>query len=261
MVTTTEVTERVTKMFGVDGRIVVLPVDHGLALGMVDGLDDPVEVATDFLKLDGVVDGILSSLPVARRLGRSGMAEKVLRIVTVDSALHGVEGRVRQVRIATMEEAARAEVDAVKVLMAWEEELDSRARTLELVAASVEDAHRNGLPALVEPVATGPVEGLDPAELERRELEGARIAWEIGSDIVKVRVWDTPRFRRFVATCPVPVVALGGSLSGRSGDVIDTVKTAVDIGLRGIFVGRNVWQRPRPEALKLMEEISVVTHR
>ena len=49
---------KMSRMFGSNGRILVLPVDHGMALGNVPGLDDPVELALDFLKLDGV-NGIL----------------------------------------------------------------------------------------------------------------------------------------------------------------------------------------------------------
>lgn len=80
-------------MFGSSERILVLPVDHGMALGNVPGLDDPVALALDFLKLDGV-NGILSSLPVARRLEEAGMSGDKLRIVTLDSVLHGTDGRI-----------------------------------------------------------------------------------------------------------------------------------------------------------------------
>lgn len=253
------VTQRRERMFGDNRCIVVLPVDHGLALGMVTGLDDPVEVAESFLKIDGV-NGILSSLPVAKRLGENGLAAGVARLVTVDSALHGSDGGIWQVMIASIAEAAEADVEAVKVLMAWEESLESRARTLALVAQALEEGHKSGLPVVVEPVASGLTDGVEKTELERRELEGARIAWEMGADIVKVRVWNSNGFRRFVETCPVPVVALGGNLSGGSGDVLETIRLAVEMGMRGIFVGRNIWQRPRPEGLALMERVCEVVH-
>jgi DhnA family fructose-bisphosphate aldolase class Ia len=101
---------------------------------------------------------------------------------------------------------------------------------------------------------------LDDGEIERRELEGARIALEAGADIIKMRVWSSDACRRFVSSCPVPVVALGGTLSGGASDVVQTIKTALDLGFRGIFVGRNIWQRPRPEGLGLMETIGKVVH-
>jgi fructose-bisphosphate aldolase, class I len=256
---TSNVEAKMSRMFGADGRILVLPVDHGMALGNVPGLDDPVELAGDFLKLDGV-NGILSSLPVARRLKRAGMGDDKFRIVTMDSALHGTDGRIWQVAVAKAQDVADEGCDAGKVLMAWEDELSSRARILTLVASLLEECHAAGLPLLVEPVASGPTQRLDDGEIERRELEGARIALEAGADIIKMRVWSSDACRRFVSSCPVPVVALGGSLSGASGDVVQTIKTALDLGFRGIFVGRNIWQRPRPEGLSLMETIAKVVH-
>lgn len=254
-----DIEAKMSRMFGGDGRVLVLPVDHGMALGNVTGMDDPVELAVDFLKLEGV-DGVLSSLPVARRLGRAGMGADKFRLVTLDSALQGSDGSIWQVPVTGAEAVADEGCDAAKVLMAWEEDLSSRAHTLSLVASSLEESHDAGLPLIVEPVASGPIQGLDEGEVERRELEGARIALETGADIIKMRVWSSDACRRFVSTCPVPVVALGGKLSGSSSDVVDLIKAAFDLGFRGIFVGRNIWQRPRPEALKLMETIAAVVH-
>jgi fructose-bisphosphate aldolase, class I len=256
---TSSVSSKMEKMFGSNRRILVLPVDHGMALGNVPGLDDPVGLALDFLKLDGV-NGILSSLPVGRRLESAGMGNDRLRIITADSALHGTDGRIWQVPVTRAKDLADAGCDALKLLMAWEDELSSRARTLSLVASQLDEGHDVGLPVLVEPVASGPTQRLDEGEIERRELEGARIALEAGADILKLRVWKSDACRRFVSSCPVPVVALGGSLSGGSADVVQTVKLALDHGFRGIFVGRNIWQRPRAEGLSLMETIAKTVH-
>ena len=192
-----------SRMFGANGRILVLPVDHGMALGNVNGLDDPVELALEFLKLDGV-NGILSSLPVARRLGRAGMSSDKFRLVTVDSALQGADGRIWQVAVTKAEDVADEGCDAVKALMAWEDDLSSRARTLSLVASLLEEGHQAGLPVLVEPVASGPIQGLDEGEIERRELESARIALEAGADIIKMRVWSSEACRRFALVLPCP---------------------------------------------------------
>ena len=217
-------------MFGSSERILVLPVDHGMALGNVPGLDDPVALALDFLKLDGV-NGILSSLPVARRLEEAGMSGDKLRMVTLNStSCTEPTGGYWQVPVANPQDVADRGCDAGKVLMAWEDELSSRARTLSLVASLLEDCHRACLPILVEPVASGPTQRLDEGEIERRELEGTRIALEAGADIIKMRVWTSDAGRRFVSACPVPVVALGGTLSGGSSDVVQTIKTAFEIG-------------------------------
>jgi class I fructose-bisphosphate aldolase len=241
------------------GRIVVLPVDHGLALGEVEGLEDPAAVALEFSR-STAIDGTLCSAPVAKRLGALGFPGGALRVVTLDSALQGTDGRVVQVPVCSPEDAKAAGGDGVKVLMSWEDRLEARAATLRVVADAVSAGHGAGLPVMVEPLATGGTQGVEHSELERREIEAARIALEVGADVLKMRIWGSARFARFVSHCPVPVVALGGGLAGGSRGVLDSVKRGMDLGLSGVFVGRNVWQRPRDEAVKLMEEICEVVH-
>jgi class I fructose-bisphosphate aldolase len=253
------VTNRLMGSLANGARIVILPVDHGLALGEVDGLEDPVQVALSFAQSSDI-DGTLCSAPVARRLRDNGFPSSALVMVTLDSALQGMDGSIRQVPICSVKTAKAAGCDGVKVLMAWEEGLGSRAITLRVVADAVAAGQEEGLPVIVEPVASGAVQRLEAAEIERRELEGARIAIEVGADIIKCRIWDTPRFARFVKHCPVPVVALGGSLSGGSSSIRDSVKRGLDMGLSGVFVGRNVWQRPAEEALQMLSEICSFVH-
>ncbi len=243
-----------------DGRrVVILPIDHGLALGEVEGLEDPVQVGLKFAHETGI-DGTLCSAPVAVRLRERGLPEEALVVLTLDSALQGTEGSIRQVGVCSARRAKETGCDGVKVLMAWEVGVEERAAVLRLVADAVAAGREEGLPVVVEPVAAGGTNRIEVAEIERRELEAARIAIEVGADIIKMRIWDTTRFARFVGSCPVPVVALGGGLSGGSRGVLDVVKRGMDIGLSGVFVGRNVWQREEEEAIALMNEICSVVH-
>ncbi len=250
---------RLTEAMSGGRRLVILPVDHGLALGEVDGLEDPVGVALKFAR-ETEIDGTLCSLPVSRRLGAAGFPDRAFRIITLDSALQGNDGSILQVPVCGVEEAKVAGCDGVKVLMAWEEGLAERAHVLGVVADAVAAGNKAGLPVIAEPVAAGGIQRVEAVELERRELEAARIAIEVGADVIKIRIWDTERFRKFVSHCPVPVVALGGGLSGGSSGVLGSVKRGLDMGLSGVFVGRNVWQRPEEEALALMNEICAVVH-
>ena len=233
-------------------RLVVLPVDHGLALGEVDGLEDPVGTAVRFASRTDI-DGTLCSRPVGERLHTAGFPTEAFMLITLDSALQGNDGRILQVPVCDPQRAASVVgCDGMKVLMAWEENLESRARVLRLVADAVAAGTSLDVPVLVEPVAGGESQRTERSEIERRELEAARIAVEVGAHVIKMRIWDSQRFRKFVGRCPVPVVALGGGLSGDRDSVLDSVKRGLDIGLAGMFVGRNVWQRPEDEALSLM---------
>jgi DhnA family fructose-bisphosphate aldolase class Ia len=79
---------------------------------------------------------------------------------------------------------------------------------------------------------------------------GARIAAELGADIVKtVCPGDTAAFSAVVEACPVPVVALGGPRMASEDDVVALARGVVEAGAAGIAFGRNVWGSPDPAAL------------
>ena len=71
----------------------------------------------------------------------SGDGQRQVPYLTLDSALHGTDGRIWQIAVTKPQDVANDGCDAGKVLMAWEEELSSRARTLSLVASLLEQCH------------------------------------------------------------------------------------------------------------------------
>jgi len=74
------------------------------------------------------------------------------------------------------------------------------------------------------------------------------IAWavrcmvEVGVDIVKVPYCgDAMAHAQIVADCPVPVVAAGGPKAPTLRDALQMMADAVNVGVRGGTVGRNIW--------------------
>src|SRR4051794_41650806 len=57
-------TYRMGRVFGPDGRTLVLPVDHGLTLGRVEGLEDPVALVAGLQRLP--CDGLLMTAGLVR---------------------------------------------------------------------------------------------------------------------------------------------------------------------------------------------------
>src|SRR5947207_4736209 len=55
---------RLGRIFGVDARTLILPVDHGVVLGRVQGLEDPVGRLDDLLELP--CDGLLMAPGLTR---------------------------------------------------------------------------------------------------------------------------------------------------------------------------------------------------
>ena len=247
---------RLRRIFGDDGRCVVVPLDHGTVLGRIPGLEDPMAVLHSFF--DAPCDGFLLGPGLLRRSGDLfGQRSAPARILTMDVSWRDALGGDHRV-VTSVETAAALGVDGVKLLMPWDVPALERARSAEVVAGLVEDADRFGLPVMVEPVAletTGP-------QAAAVVGHGARIAAEIGADILKIaHPGDDFLLRSWCAELGVPVVLLGGGDSASREELLALVKGAIEAGVSGIVIGRKLWGRPVDEALVLIAELHALVHR
>jgi len=92
----------------------------------------------------------------------------------------------------------------------------------------------------------------------------ARIAFELGADIAKVK-WtgDRESFRWVCqAAAETKVVLSGGVKTEAPAEFLSVVTSVMEAGGAGVAVGRNVWQRPREQAEAISKEILriVTTH-
>jgi class I fructose-bisphosphate aldolase len=247
---------RLGRIFGDDGRSVVLPVDHGTMLGRVSGLEDPVGLVERFMELD--LDGFLLGPGVVARTaalfaGRGAPA----RLLTIDTYWREGE-RGEHVLMTTLERAAALGVDAVKILMPWDVPPAERAARSALVGAVIAAADPLGLPVMVEPICLA---GPRPADAVALEGDGCRMAAELGADIIKVMYPGDPDL--LAAWCrelEVPIVILGGPAQGTIDELCEMVGASVAAGARGITIGRRVWQRPVEEAAEVLARLSAIVH-
>jgi DhnA family fructose-bisphosphate aldolase class Ia len=78
----------------------------------------------------------------------------------------------------------------------------------------------------------------------------ARVAMELGADIIKVNYTGSPRsFERVVAGCDVPVIVAGGSARSTLLEFFEAIEGAMAAGASGVAVGRNVFQHRQPRIL------------
>jgi fructose-bisphosphate aldolase, class I len=247
---------RLGRIFGDDGRSVVLPVDHGTMLGRVSGLEDPVALVQRFMELD--LDGfLLGPGVVARTAQLFARRGAPARLLTIDTYWRQSD-RGEHVLMTTLERAAVLGVDAVKVLMPWDVSPAERAARSALIGEVIAAADPLGIPVMVEPIVLRAPRGDDAVAIEG---DGCRMAAELGADIIKVMYPDDPEL--LAAWCQeveVPVVILGGPAQGTVDDLCEMVSASVAAGARGITIGRRVWQRPVEEAAEVLSRLSAIVH-
>ena len=247
---------RLGRLFAADGRSVILPVDHGTMLGRVAGLEDPVAMVARFLPLG--CDGFLLGPRVAERTtALFAHRGAPARLLTIDSYWRGAPA-ARHVLITSVARAAALGVDGVKVLMPWDTPAEERADCAELVATVIREAEPFGLPVMVEPICLAAPRPPDAVAIEG---DGARMAAELGADIIKVMYPGDPELlSAWCAELGVPLVILGGPAGGGTEELCTLVADAVAAGARGITIGRRVWQRPIGEATEVLGRLASIVH-
>ena len=243
---------RLTRI-GTGGRYVIVPMDHGITLGAVDGLVD-IESTIDAVTSGGA-DAVLTQRGVAGRVHDNKNDAGYITHLNGSTSIGPDESDKRMT--GTVEDAIRAGADAVSfhINVGSEHEPDQISQLAEVTSAAAE----YGLPVLAMAYARGhDVRDEDP-ELFAEDLGHAvRLAEELGADVVKTAYSGSPEtFERVVESTRLPVVIAGGS-KGTDEETLDMVRGAMDAGAAGVSMGRSIFQHDEPE--KIARAVASVVH-
>ncbi|MFC4987614.1 MULTISPECIES: 2-amino-3,7-dideoxy-D-threo-hept-6-ulosonate synthase [Saliphagus] len=233
-------TEARLERIGTDGRYVVVPMDHGITLGAVEGLVD-IEGTIDAVTRGGA-DAVLTQKGIAPRVHPNKNGKGYVVHLNASTTIGPDENDKRLT--GTVEEAIRAGADAVSfhINVGSDHEPDQLSQLADLTG----EAARFGIPVLAMAYARGPgVEGDDPEAL----AHAVRLAEELGADLVKTGYsGDGDSFERVVEATAKPVVIAGGS-RGTDRETVEMVRGAMDAGAAGVSMGRSVFQHEEPESI------------
>jgi DhnA family fructose-bisphosphate aldolase class Ia len=235
------------------GRSVIVAMDHG-ALGVPRGFSEPGRLLRSIVAAQP--DGVILNTGLARRFAPLfARRDAPALVLGIDSVLHrGPRGQGpadAHWPQGSVEEAVRLGADAVKVILIMGRSSSSEwAADLTYVARTAEACRHWEIPLMVEPYLWGEEVPVDSAARAELNADGARIAVELGADVLKLEVGgDLDIFRAIVAASPVPVFVLGGPKRPTQRDTLADVVAAAAAGAVGLTIGRNVWQHPDPPAM------------
>ncbi|MGD2146178.1 MAG: fructose-bisphosphate aldolase [Anaerolineae bacterium] len=240
--------ERLGKLFGEDGRAVIVPIDHTLSGGVMAGWERPAETLSQIM--DGGADAIMTTYGILKQF-RHILAGKVATILRLDGGMTFFREQWNEYTawrlLYQVEDALRIGADGVIVMAFFgaECELDS----IEIVARVAADCERWSVPLAVEAL---PCPGAWDGDEYNAEAvaSAARLGAEYGADFIKTYYpGSVEGLRRVTTTCPVPVLIAGGPKMPTDRDVLETVQGMLEAGGAGVFFGRNVWQHQNPTAM------------
>jgi DhnA family fructose-bisphosphate aldolase class Ia len=245
---------RLNRLFDVRShRSVTVAVDHGIG-GVPSGLERPREALAAVLA--GEPDGLILTPGLLKScadlfVGRGRPALFAAADVAPGSTFPGGPGGGEEYRLmAGVEELLRLGADGVKMLLIFgRESAAAHADNIERVAAMARACESWGVPLMVEPVLWGRMVPETERAHPRRVQSVARIAVELGADLLKVpHPSDPDSFRTLVEASPVPVLILGGPRAETERELLDGVAAALAAGAHGVAFGRNVFQHRDPAA-------------
>ncbi|MFC6990222.1 2-amino-3,7-dideoxy-D-threo-hept-6-ulosonate synthase [Haloplanus sp. GCM10025708] len=226
---------------GTDGRIVNIPMDHGITMGAVTGLKD-IESTVDAVTRGGA-DSVLTQKGLAPLVHPNKNGAGYIVHLNASTVLGEADPNDKRLT-GTVKEAVRAGADAVSIHLnvGSLQEGDQ----IEDLADVTNEAADYGMPVLAMTYARGP--GVDEHDAENLG-HAARLGQELGADVVKT-AWsgDAESFEHVVESTRTPVIVAGGSPDDDRTQ-LEQVRGAVDAGAAGVSMGRSVFQHDDPEGI------------
>ncbi|AMK12440.1 MAG: 2-amino-3,7-dideoxy-D-threo-hept-6-ulosonate synthase [Pseudodesulfovibrio sp.] len=234
------------------GRTIVVPMDHGVTVGPIDGLVDMREAVGRVV--DGGANAVIEHKGLVR-CGHRAEGKDIGLIVHLSASTSLSPFPNAKSLVASVEDAIRLGADAVSIHCNLGDETE--ASMLNDFGKVSSEAANWGIPLLAMVYARGPkVKNEYAPEIV---AHCARVGTELGADVVKVNyTGDIKSFTHVTDSCCVPVVIAGGPKLDSTEAFLQMVHDSLEAGGAGLSVGRNVFQHENPT--RLVEALNMIVH-
>ncbi len=237
---------RLGRIFKSDGRAFIAALDHGVNLGFVKGLEDPLHIIN---LLSNYVDAIIINKGVVKALDNS-VANRVGIIFKLNGITKHFDNPYDLRLIGSVEEAISYDADAVSYEMYIGG--PQEGRQIEEASKVIAEAQRWDIPVILHVYPHG----------EKQDSEVIahciRLGWELCADVVKTYYYNGVNEQ--VRHVRVPIIAAGGPKMNSVEQVINYVISAIGEGMHGVALGRNLWGWDEGTVKHLAQKIRSIVH-
>lgn len=230
-------TRRLKRIMRQDNRTVIVPMDHGVTIGPVQGIENMQQTINRLV--EGQVDAVLVHKGIAKIVDTQNAG-----LIVMLSGMSILSPNMNtKTQICSVQEAIRIGADAVSVhVNVGAQDEDKMLNNLGKVA---DECELNGIPLLAMMYPRGP--RISNEHAPEVVAHAARIGAELGADIIKANFTGSiESFKAVVESCPVPVVIAGGPKCKTPKEVLQTAYDSIKAGGAGLSIGRNVFQHENP---------------
>ncbi len=226
---------RLGRIFGEDGKSLMLACDHGFIMGPTGGVE---RIDLSIVPLLKYADCLMCTRGILRSvIPPTADIPVCLRADAGTSILTNLNDNV----VIAAEEAVRVNAAAMAVMIAVGDEL-MEAKTMANLYHTVDIGQKYGIPVMGVTAV-----GKQMARDAKYFRLATRMAAENGANIVK-SYYVEDGFETVVAACPVPIVIAGGKKIPER-DALELAYRAMQAGAAGVDMGRNVFQSTNPAAM------------
>ncbi|MDR2203744.1 MAG: 2-amino-3,7-dideoxy-D-threo-hept-6-ulosonate synthase [Nitrososphaerota archaeon] len=224
---------RMKQIFQQDNRTIVVPMDHGVTTGPIQGITNMQQTINQLVK--GGVDAILIHKGIAKTVDTTNTG----LIVMLNGMSNLNPNMNNKVQVCSVQEAIRFGADAVAVhVNVGSQDEEKMLSTLGKVA---EECDKFGLPLLAMMYPRGPK--ISDEHAFEVVAHAARIGAELGADIIKTNYTGTiESFKHVTESCSAPVLIAGGPKCKSLEEVLQITSDSLKAGAAGLSMGRNIFQ-------------------
>jgi fructose-bisphosphate aldolase/2-amino-3,7-dideoxy-D-threo-hept-6-ulosonate synthase len=241
---------RLTRIFEEDNRTVIVPMDHGVSVGPIKGIENMQEIVDKLLK--GGADAVVVHKGIAKHIDAANAG----LIIHLSAISNLTPNSGNKVQVCTVQEAVRLGADAVSVHVNVGAEEEHKM--LKVLGKVADDCDIYGMPLLAMMYPRGPrIQNEHGAEVV---AHAARLGAELGADIIKTNyTGDIESFKAVIESCPAPVIIAGGPKAKTAQEVLQTTHESLRSGSAGLSIGRNVFQHENPTLM--VKALSAIVHK
>jgi class I fructose-bisphosphate aldolase len=261
------------------GTLLVLPIDQGLEHGPVDFFVNPAALDPEYqfqLAKDGNFSAIALHIGLAEKYYHEFAGEVPLILKLNGKTSIPPDNEAFSALTGSVEDAVRLGADAVGYTVYVGS--PAQDRDFDQFSEVREEADRFGMPVIVWAYPRGDSVAKRGGKESLYAVDyAARVALELGADIVKVNypvrsekdsqspppyntldLTPEASFRKVVESAGRALVLVSGGEKVGDAELLEKVRSSMHAGATGIIFGRNLWQRPRADALALTRQLHAI---
>ncbi len=233
-------------------RTIIVPMDHGLTMGSIKGLENMAEMVDKVAK--GGANAVLMHSGMVG-VGHRKYGRDIGLIIHLSGATNLTPHSDRKVLVCSVERALKMGADAVSIHINIG--ADEEPEMLRDAHNVVEASREWGVPLIAMIYPRGrKIQNENDADVVNIAV---RVGAELGADIVKTNyTGDIDSFKYIVKSVSIPVIIAGGPKMDTVPELLQVVYDSIQAGGAGVAFGRNVFQAEDPT--KLVCALSKIVH-